>query len=62
MVGAATPAARDALMLLYQWIRNANTASSTERKIRNDAGVVIAKATAGDAGGVYDQGKLVSGP
>jgi hypothetical protein len=54
----ATPTLAKALMLLYMMARNAGTASTTERKIKNDAGDTITKATMSDDGTTFDQGEL----
>lgn len=59
---AATPTARAALMLLYMMARNANKSTSTERRVVNDVGTVIAKATMSDDGTTFDQGELTAGP
>jgi len=57
----ATPNARQALMLLYMALRNASQGTANERRIKNDAGTTIAKATVSWDGTTLDQGKLVSG-
>jgi hypothetical protein len=59
---AATPTIGDALMLMYQALRNNGAATASERRIVNDAGTVICKAPLADDGVTFTQGKLVSGP
>jgi hypothetical protein len=59
---SATPRPDEVLMLLYMALRNASQSTSTERRIKNDAGTVIAKATMSDNGTTFDQGELVAGP
>lgn len=59
---SATPTARAAIMLLFMMARNASQSTSTERRVKNDAGIVIAKATMSDDGVTFDQGELVAGP
>lgn len=59
---AASPTARVAIMLLFMLARNAGQSTTTERRVRNDANTVIAKAPMSDDGVTFDQGKLVSGP
>jgi hypothetical protein len=58
----ATPRPDQAIMLLYMAVRNASKATATERRILNDAGTVIAKATMSDDGTTFDQGELITGP
>jgi len=59
---SATPTARAAIMLMYMMARNASKSTSTERRILNASGTVIAKAPMSDDGTTFDQGGLVSGP
>jgi len=54
----ATPTFDEAIMLLYMAIRNASTATATERTIKNDAGSTVASSTMSDNGTTFDQGKL----
>ncbi len=54
----ATPTLNEAIMLLYMGMRNASTATATERTIKNDAGATIATGTMSDNGTTFDQGKL----
>jgi hypothetical protein len=64
-VPAALPTIKTALMLLYMAMRNKLENSTTESKIFNDAGTVIAKAPLSDTGGVsgtFTRDKLVTGP
>ena len=56
----ATPTMRQALMLLYQWLRNNTQVTSTERRILNDAGTEVLDATMADDGTVFTQGKLTA--
>jgi len=49
-------------MLLYMALRNDSEATATERRIKNDAGTVVCKATMSDNGTTFSQGELVSGP
>lgn len=57
-----TPSPRAALMLLYMMALNDNSTISTERRIKNAAGTVIAKGTQGYDGTTFHQGKLGAGP
>jgi len=61
-IPSATPRPDQALSLLYMSLRNANQSTATERRIKNDAGTVIVKATMSDDGTTFNQGELVSGP
>jgi len=61
-IPSATPRPDQALMLGYMALRNASQSTATERRIKNDAGTVIAKATMSDNGTTFDQGELVAGP
>lgn len=57
----STPTIKQALMYLYMALRNdtvATRGATKERRIKNDAGTVIAKATTTDDGSVFSQGKL----
>lgn len=54
----ATPTLKEMLMYLYMALRNASQATATERRIANNAGTVIAKATMSDNGTTFNQGKL----
>ena len=64
--GQKTPNAATTLeeILSYLWMlaRNDNEATTTERRIKNDGGTVIAKATMADSGSVFNQGELATGP
>jgi len=59
---AAAPTFEALLMWLYMEWRNLSTADSDSREIRNDADLVVAKATLSDAGGTFSKSKFVSGP
>jgi hypothetical protein len=61
-IPSATPRPDEALMLLYMAMRNASQSTSTQRRILNDAGAVIAKATMSDDGTTFTQGELIAGP
>ena len=55
----ATPAGLvEAVMYMYMALRNGLVATATERRIRNDAGTVIAKATMSDDATTFDAGEL----
>jgi hypothetical protein len=56
------PTFEEAVMYLYHAFRNDSESTTTERKIKNDAGTVIAKATMTEAANVFNQGKLATGP
>lgn len=56
----ATPTPAQALMLLYQWLRNNTQATATERRILNDAGTEIMDAAMSDDGTTFQQGKLTA--
>ena len=47
---------------MYEALINDSEATATARRIKNAAGTVIAKATSAEVAGVFNQGKLVSGP
>lgn len=65
-IGQKTPGATASLeeiaMYQYMMLRNDNETTTTERRIKNDAGTVIAKSTMADNGTTFNQGELVSGP
>lgn len=54
----ATPTLKQAVMLVYMWLRNDTQATSAERRIFNDAGTEILDATMADNGTTFSQGKL----
>ena len=58
---AATPAVKDALMLLYMALRNEVTEDGSFMTLSNDAGTVIAKAPTSDANGVTTRGEFITG-
>lgn len=57
-IPSANPTEREVLMLLYMWLRNATSATSNSRTIRNNAGSAIGSATVSDDGSTFSQGKL----
>lgn len=57
-----TPTLKQILMYLYMVLRNDSASTATERRIKNDAGTVIAKGTMADDGTTFTQGKLATGP
>jgi hypothetical protein len=59
---AATPTIATALMALYMTWRNSTTQSTTEMKVRNNAGSVICKATTTDSGSEFTKGQYQTGP
>lgn len=59
---AATPTIATALMALYMTWRNQTTQSTTEMKVRNNAGSVICKATTTDSGSEFTKGQYQTGP
>lgn len=61
-VPSATPSIANALMALYMTWRNATTQSTTELKVRNNAGSVICKAATTDSGSEFTKGQYVTGP
>lgn len=54
----AEPTVREALMLLYMSLRNAETVTSTARTIKNNAGATIATATLNDDGTTFTKSNL----
>lgn len=63
-VGApsATPTIAKALMALYMTWRNQTTQSTSELKVRNNAGSVIFKATTTDSGTEFTKAQYQTGP
>ena len=59
---SATPTIAKALMALYMVWRNSTTQSTTELKVRNNAGSVIFKAATTDSGSEFTKGQFVTGP
>lgn len=59
---SATPSIANALMALYMAWRNQTTQSTTELKVRNNAGSVICKAATTDSGSEFTKGQFVAGP
>lgn len=54
----AAPTFKQAVMLLYMWIRNNTQVTASERRIFNDAGTEVLDATVSDNGTTMSQGKL----
>lgn len=54
---SAEPAAKDALMLLYQALRNKRTTTATTDDIHNNAGTSIGTAALSDDGSTFEKGK-----
>jgi len=54
----AEPTIRQAIMLLYMWLRNDTQALAAERRVLNDAGTEILDAVMSDDGTTFSQGKL----
>jgi hypothetical protein len=61
-VPAAQPTFATALMLMYMSWRNGRGTTEASHTIKNDAGVVVAKAAISDDGTTLTVGKLGSGP
>ena len=57
-----TPTVKELLMLLYMAFCNELVVTTSEQRIKNAAGTVIAKAALNSTGGVFTRDKLVSGP
>lgn len=57
-VPGASPAMKDALALLYMALRNKLTTSTTQVKIHDDAGTVVATAAISDAGGTFTRNEF----
>lgn len=58
----ATPTFEQAQAWFWHTWRNSLTASSSQAKVRNTAGTVLAKAGLSDAAGEFKKDKFVSGP
>ncbi len=56
----ATPTLRQAVMLVYMWLRNNSQATATERRILNNAGTEVLDATMSDDGATFEQGILTA--
>lgn len=56
----STPTLRQAVMLLYMWLRNNTQATTIERRILNDAGAEVLDADMTDDGTTFQQGKLTN--
>lgn len=61
-VPSSTPTIAKALMALYMAWRNSTTQSTTELKVRNNAGSVVFKAATTDSGSEFTKGQFVTGP
>lgn len=59
---SSTPSIANALMALYMAWRNQTTQSTTELKVRNNAGTVVFKAATTDSGTEFTKGQFVTGP
>lgn len=57
-VPGTTPTLTEALMLLYMSLRNEHTATSSQEKIKNNAGTAIATASVSDNGTTYTKGRF----
>jgi hypothetical protein len=57
-VPSATPTIQQALMLSYMSLRNEHTATSSQEKIKNNAGTVIATSALSDDGNVFTKGQF----
>lgn len=57
-VPSATPTIQQALMLSYMSLRNEHTATSSQEKIKNNAGSVVATGALSDDGTTYTKGQL----
>lgn len=57
-VPSATPTIQQALMLSYMSLRNEHTATSSQEKIKNNAGAVVATGALSDDGTTYTKGQL----
>ncbi len=53
-----TPTMREALMLVYMWLRNDSAATATERRIKKADGTEVLDATMSDDGTTFSQGTL----
>jgi len=54
----AEPTPGQALMLLYQWLRNNTQSTATSRAVKNDAGTTVLSSVSSDVSGTFSQGKL----
>ena len=59
---SATPTPDEAIMLGYMRLRNRRDESTSEEKVYNDAGTVIAKGALTDDGTTFSKAKLATGP
>lgn len=57
-VPGATPTIYQALMLSYMSLRNEHTATASQEKIKNNAGVVVATGSLSDDGTTFSKGQL----
>lgn len=58
----SNPSMKQMAMYAYMNWRNDNEATATERRLKNNAGTVIAKATMADDATTFNQGEMVAGP
>lgn len=56
------PSLKQMAMYIYMAWRNDNEATATERRLKNNAGTVIAKATMADDATTFNQGEMAAGP
>jgi hypothetical protein len=54
---SATPAVRDAIMLLYMYLRNKTETTASETRITNNAGTVITESNLSDNGTTFTKGE-----
>lgn len=57
-VPSATPTIQQALMISYMSLRNEHTVTSSQEKIKNNAGSVVATAAVSDDGSVFTKGQF----
>jgi len=58
----STPTPAQAMMLLYQALRNLSTTTATTYTVTNTAGTVICKSALTDDGTTFSRAQMVSGP
>jgi len=56
-VPSATPKLTDAILFMYQALRNKTTTTASEKKIHNDAGTATGTATLSDDGTTFEKGE-----
>ena len=57
-IPGATPTIYQALMISYMSLRNEHTATSSQEKIKNNAGTVIATSAVSDDGTTFTKGQF----